>query len=75
MTSTEKNLPSVSDLSYEDALAELQTILSALEEETVDVDLLASQVARADEVIHHCRNRIDVARIQVERVVESFEQE
>ncbi|HJP16802.1 MAG TPA: exodeoxyribonuclease VII small subunit [Acidimicrobiales bacterium] len=75
MNSLEENGETASDLRYEDALAELQTILNALEEESVDVDLLASQVARADELIRHCRDRIDAARLQVDRVVDALEQE
>ncbi len=75
MNSLEENAESASDMRYEDALTELQTILNALEGESVDVDLLASQVARADELIRHCRNRIDAARLQVDRIVDALEQD
>lgn len=75
MKPLKENDEPANDLRYEDALAELQTILNALEEESVDVDLLASQVARADELIRYCRDRIDAARLQVDRVVDALEQE
>jgi exodeoxyribonuclease VII small subunit len=62
-------------LGYDEALAELRSILEALDGEAVDVDKLASQVERADLLIHHCRSRIDAARLQVEQVVEALVEE
>jgi exodeoxyribonuclease VII small subunit len=56
-------------LSYTDALAELEGILSGLERDELDVDVLAERVARAAELIKSCRDRIDRARLEVERVV------
>ena len=40
---------------YAEALQELQAILTELEGETVDVDVLAVRVARADELLTLCR--------------------
>jgi exodeoxyribonuclease VII small subunit len=50
-------------------LAELETILAELERDDVDVDVLAARVARAAELVEACRERIDRARTEVERVV------
>jgi exodeoxyribonuclease VII small subunit len=60
----------VADLpGYAEALDEIQEILSTLESETTDIDLLAERVQRADLLLRHCRSRLDEARLQVEQVV------
>ena len=54
---------------YADALAELEEILDELEDESLDVDTLATKVERASTLIRFCRNRITSARTQVEQIV------
>ena len=54
---------------YAEALQELQAILTELEGEAVDVDVLAVRVARADELLTLCRERLEAASVQVETVV------
>lgn len=56
-------------LGYADALAELDTILRELESSDVDVDRLASKVARAAELITLCRDRITNAKLHIDEVV------
>lgn len=55
--------------SYGAMLEELESILAELEGDDVDVDVLATRVARAAELVEACRDRIDRARMEVERVV------
>ncbi|MEI7617968.1 MAG: exodeoxyribonuclease VII small subunit [Actinomycetota bacterium] len=59
----------IDSLGYAAALSELETILSELERDNVDVDRLASQVQRASELIRLCRERIGNAKLQIEHVV------
>jgi exodeoxyribonuclease VII small subunit len=59
----------VDQLSYPEALAELERILDRLEHDEPDVDRVADDVARATELIGHCRSRISDARIKVDQVV------
>jgi exodeoxyribonuclease VII small subunit len=54
---------------YAAALSELESILQNLERTDVDVDVLATQVKRAAELIAFCRDRISNARMQIEQVV------
>jgi exodeoxyribonuclease VII small subunit len=54
---------------YTEALDELERILERLEHDEPDVDRVASDVARAAELIVHCRERIATARLRVEEVV------
>ncbi len=59
----------VTELGYADALAELESILDRLEHDEPDVDRVATDVARAAELVKHCRGRITDARLKVEQVV------
>ncbi|MEM9464035.1 MAG: exodeoxyribonuclease VII small subunit [Actinomycetota bacterium] len=59
---------------YAEAMQELETILDDLEDDDLDVDVLASKVERASTLIQLCRDRIGAARIQVERVVASLDE-
>ena len=59
--------------SWSDAIAELETILVALEDDKLDVDALSSKVARAAELIALCRDRIAGTKLEVERIVADLE--
>ena len=48
-------------LTYTDAVAELETILKALENsEEVDMDSITSKVKRAAELMDFCKNKLHV---------------
>ena len=57
------------DLGYAAAVAELEAILVELEQDDVDVDVLAPKVRRAAALIRHCRAHIGEARLDVEQIV------
>ncbi len=61
------------EVSYAAALAELEQILVELDDDQLDVDVVAERVQRAAELIRVCRARIAGARLQVERVVADLE--
>jgi exodeoxyribonuclease VII small subunit len=54
---------------YGEALAELEAILDEIEDDAVDVDVLAARVTRAAELLRVCRDRITAARVEVEQIV------
>lgn len=56
-------------IGYGDALAELEAILDEIEDDSVDVDVLATRVRRAAELLRVCRDRITAARIEVTQIV------
>ena len=60
---------SLDGIGYADALAELERILGELEDDTVDVDVLAARVRRAADLLRLCRDRIASARVEVETIV------
>lgn len=68
-------LPNPDDMSYGDALAELEAILAALERDSVDVDVLADKVRRAKALITMCRGRIESTRLEIEEIVGSADDE
>lgn len=54
---------------YAAALAELESILQALDGDDVDIDRLSADVRRAAELISVCRDRLTSTRTEVERIV------
>ena len=61
------------EIGYADAIAELGEILAELERDDLDVDVLATRVQRASELIQLCRGRIARAQADVDRVVTDLE--
>lgn len=57
------------EIGYADALAELEGILDEIEDDSVDVDVLAARVQRAAVLLRTCRSRIAAARVEVEAIV------
>ncbi len=57
------------EISYTAAIAEIEAILNRLGSEACDVDALAAQVARADELISLCRKRLRAAQEDTEQAL------
>ena len=60
-------------LGYAEAVDELEAILSELDGDDVDVDVLATRVRRAADLVQLCRRRLDAARVEVTRIVADLE--
>lgn len=58
-------------ISYADAVAELERILADLEADRCDIDDVTVKVARAEQLVTHCRNRVAGARIKLKIVADS----
>ncbi|MGK2949004.1 MAG: exodeoxyribonuclease VII small subunit [Acidimicrobiales bacterium] len=61
------------EIGYADALAELESILEEIEDDAVDVDVLAARVKRAAELLRVCRSRITAAKVEVTQIVAELE--
>lgn len=61
------------ELDYSTAVDELDAILVELEDDTLNVDILAARVHRASELITFCRERITAAKTEVEHIVASMD--
>jgi exodeoxyribonuclease VII small subunit len=58
---------------YAEALGELEAILAEIEDDAVDVDVLAARVKRAAELLRICRDRITAAKVEVTQIVAELE--
>ena len=59
------------ELTYTEAMAEIEKILARLRSEEMDVDGLAAEVKRATELIASCKARLRKADEKVNKVLES----
>ncbi|MCK9615209.1 MAG: exodeoxyribonuclease VII small subunit [Candidatus Omnitrophica bacterium] len=60
-------------IKYNEAINELNGILSDLESERVDVDELTTRVKRAVELIKLCREKIEETELEVRKIVKEFD--
>jgi exodeoxyribonuclease VII small subunit len=63
------------DLTYRQAIEELETILRALETDTVDVDDLTARVQRSAELIRLCKQKLRSAESAIDRVFENLDED
>lgn len=62
-------------MTYREALEELETILRALETDSVDVDDLTARVERSAELIRLCRHKLRHAEASLDRVFDSLDED
>jgi exodeoxyribonuclease VII small subunit len=62
----------VKDLKYDDALIELQEILSSLQDETLSIDDLTTSIKRASELLEACNSRLRTTQKEVEEIIEKL---
>ena len=56
------------NISYTEAIAEIESILSSLQSSSCDVESLASKVKRASELIELCRKKLRKAEADVDKL-------
>ncbi len=59
------------EISYTEAIGELEKILEKLNDDTLDVDRLGEQVARGAELIGLCREKLRRAEDKVTKVLDN----
>ncbi|MCH5331343.1 MAG: exodeoxyribonuclease VII small subunit [Alistipes sp.] len=57
-------------ISYTEAMTEIESILSSLRGENIDIDTLAAKVARASELIELCRKRLHATEEEIKQLFE-----
>lgn len=62
-------------LTYAQALAELETLVKEIEEESIDVDVLTEKVKRATHLIKFCKGRLKSTEEDVKKVLSEIEGE
>lgn len=60
---------------YKEAIDEIEAIVEEIENEAVDVDLLAEKVKRATHLIKFCKTRLKKTDDEVKKVLKEFEAE
>ena len=60
-------------LTYETAFKELEEIVNNIQNETVSVDILAQKVARANELLKFCREKLRSTEVEVNKVIGQME--
>lgn len=63
------------ELSFRDAMDELEGILERIEGEEIDIDRLAEELRRAAQLLDLCRGKIRKAEVEVTQIVQSLEQQ
>lgn len=62
-----------SKLSYKEAMAEIEDIVSKLEENQLDVDELSGKVKRVAELIAYCKSKLHETEEEVEKILKSID--
>ena len=60
-------------ITYESAYAELKKITQDIESETVSVDILATKVKRASELIEFCQTKLRSTEAEVMKIIQQME--
>lgn len=58
--------------SYNQAIAELETILRSLQSDNCDIDKMVEQTKRASELIRLCRERLQTTEDELKTVLDSL---
>jgi len=61
------------DISYNEAIDEIQQILQEIESEKIDIDLLSIKVKKATELIALCKQKLKKADEEIENLMKSIE--
>ena len=61
------------EITYNEAMAEIETILDKIERDAIDVDNLAQQVKRVATLLALCKNKLTVTQSEVEKVLKEIE--
>ena len=65
--------PDIRQLTYSQALSELEGILSALRSDACDVDTLAERTRRAAELLSYCRAKLTRTESELAKVLEELD--
>lgn len=59
------------DLKYEDAIRELQSLTSRLEQGNMDVDSLGEHLKRAKFLIQYCKDKLTKTDEEIKKILET----
>jgi len=59
----------MSEIKYETALAEIQSIVSKMENDELDVDQMSVQLKRAQELIKFCKDKLTKTDEEIKKIL------
>lgn len=66
-------MATIKKLNYQDALTEIEEILSKIESNDLDIDELAEKVKRAAFLLKYCREKLQKTNEEVEKILSDME--
>lgn len=61
------------EISYQEAINQIEDILGKIENEELDVDELAKNVKKVSELIKFCRDKLHKTEADVEKIIQEME--
>ncbi|MXW02118.1 MAG: exodeoxyribonuclease VII small subunit [Holophagales bacterium] len=65
----------VAELSFSEAMEELESVLRRIDGDEIDVDQLGHELGRAAQLLEICRKKIRRAEVEVRQIVEQIEED
>lgn len=62
-------MPKNKELTYSQALKELEKIVKEIESDEVDIDILAEKIKRASQILTFCKGKLRTAEDEVKKVL------
>ncbi len=63
------------DISYNDAVAEIEEILHQIENEELDIDILSEKVKRVSILLKLCKNKLHQTEDEVQKILDDIDGE
>lgn len=60
-------------LTYQDAINQIEEILAGIENEELDVDVLAENVKEVSSLIKFCKDKLHKTELEVEKIIEEMD--
>ena len=70
-----KEEPTIGEMSYEKAFAELERVVSSLENDKLSLDESMKLFARGQSLVEHCNKLLDTAELKVQTLTKSGDAE
>ncbi len=65
----------VAELSFSEAMEELESVLRRIDGDEIDIDQLGRELGRAAQLLEICRKKIRRAEVEVRQIVEQIEED
>ncbi len=75
MDSAEKQFKAVEEMTYNECLAQLESILRNMQSDNCDIDRLTLYTRRATELLRACRSRLTATEEELNTILAGLEQQ